>query len=251
VQRPLSLPTQHRGGLVVYSFPHLAEVGVDAFVTGREGGVSTGPYESLNLGTHVEDEFAAVVTNRSLVSQVVGAPLVIARQVHGSTILEGAEVEPGSEADALVTRSSDLAVAVLVADCVPLVLVNPRRHELAVVHAGWRGMAAGIIEAAISQLGDPTELLVGVGPSISGAAYQVGPDVVGASPLFARHAREDGTDRSRLDLRACSADIVLAAGVASERLVVSTQVTDGGRNFFSDRTARPCGRFALVARWAS
>jgi len=113
--------------VTVYPAATLAELGVDVFVTDRFNGVSAGPYESLNLGDHVGDDEMHVRENRALVARAAGVDsehLVTVRQVHGATVLDGASVTEISEADALVTDTSDLALAILVADCVPLALAD-------------------------------------------------------------------------------------------------------------------------------
>ena len=246
----LTLPSDVRGDLPVVTFPHLATVGVDAFVTTRAGGVSAGDYGSLNLGDHVGDDLAHVTENRRRLTDVVG-PLRFVRQVHGATVVTVGDVRGDTEADAVLTATSS-PVAILVADCAPLVVVAPAERRLVVVHAGWRGLAAGVIDAAVYALEvEPASLLVGVGPAISQAGYQVGPEVVGAHASFASRASADGGDRFRLDCRGIATDQLEALGVLPSNVVVAAQVTDGGHTFFSDRAARPCGRVALVARWRS
>jgi hypothetical protein len=157
-----------------------------------------------------------------------------------------------AEGDAIITNRVGEAVAMIVADCAPLLLVDPARHQLAVVHAGWRGLAAGVIEATVTALEtDTSQLQVAIGPTISGDRYQVGPEVIAASPYFVSHSRADVGDRFMLDTRGAALSILAMQGVPRENVTVSTQVTDGGTQFFSDRAARPCGRFALVAKWQS
>jgi copper oxidase (laccase) domain-containing protein len=113
-------------------------------------------------------------------------------------------------------------------------------------------LAAGVIEAAVTALDtDTSQLQVSIGPAISGDRYQVGPEVIAASPYFVPHARADVGDRSMLDTRDAALSILEVLGVPRENVSISTQVTDGGTQFFSDRAARPCGRFALVAKWQS
>jgi len=142
-------------------------------------------------------------------------------------------------------------VGVLVADCVPVVLVNSSRRRCALVHAGWRGLAAGVIARALESLGDPRDVVAAIGPSISRERYEVGPEV-------AQHFRGvDGAlvagdgDRSRLDLHAVTRHQLVAGAVDPDSIWTSLEVTDGGERFFSDRAQRPCGRFALVAKWSS
>ena len=240
-----------RDEIVVYPLG-LDDVGVDAFVTTRAGGVSEGPYASLNLGEHVGDDPARVAENRRRVARAAGVDpgdLVTVRQVHGTDL---AEVRAGGprplEADGLVTEDPEVAVAVLSADCVPLVLVDPDRGRIAVVHAGWRGLAAGMIERAVASLAPATRLEVAVGPAIAGAAYQVGPEVAAHFAEVPGAVRPDVGDRSRLDLVTVVHHRLLACGVADGSLRILRASTDADPTLFSDRAERPCGRQALVAR---
>jgi polyphenol oxidase len=237
-------PTQ-RGDLTVHVVPGFADLGVDAFVTDRFGGVSTGSYGELNLGGHVGDDPAAVAVNRERVEAIAGGPLIIVRQVHSAAVADAPLVNNTTEADALVTAGSEV-LAILVADCVPLVIADA--HQVAVVHAGWRGLVAGVIPTALSCFAAPESVRVGVGPCVSPEIYQVGPEVADHFASIDGAVRPDIDDRSRLDLRAVVAHQLHAAGVPSTSITISASVTDGGEMFFSDRAERPCGRFALVAR---
>ena len=239
----MSLTPEQRGPLTVHVFESFRELGVDAFVTDRFGGVSTGPYDSLNLGDHVGDDPTAVEANRALVAEAAGAPLIFMRQVHGAHVRDS--LLPLGEADGLTTVGGD-ALCVLVADCVPLVVADSRR--LSVVHAGWRGLAAGVLHAALAQFDDPSRVCVGVGPAVSPETYQVGPEVAEMFSDVPDALRPDKGDRSRLDLRAVVSHQLRESRVPDEQVTFAQHVTDGGEVFFSDRAARPCGRFALVAR---
>jgi polyphenol oxidase len=150
-------------------------------VTDRTGGTSAQPYASLNLGGAVGDDPQAVAGNRARVAAAIGlAPdrLLFARQVHGAGVLRVDGPWAGSqppEADALVTREPGLALAVLVADCTPVLLADPRAGVVGVAHAGRRGLVAGVVPAlvaALRELGAET-ILARVGPSICGRCYEV------------------------------------------------------------------------------
>lgn len=248
----VALVAQQRGELTVYAAPNLSVIGVDAFVTDRFGGVSTGPYNSLNLGEHVGDREDHVRENRMRVASAAGVDLerfVTVRQVHADRVLDAAHASRDDEADALVSDDPSLAIAMMVADCVPLVLADDSSGRVAVVHAGWRGLAAGVIARALDAL-SPVDTRVFIGPSISQEGYQVGPEVAGAFAHIEGALLADGADRSRLDLRLVATRQLLDAGVKEDRIALSRQVTDGGAVFFSDRAQRPCGRFSVVARRA-
>jgi YfiH family protein len=248
------LSAEQRGSLTVYPVESVRALGVDAFATDRFGGVSSAPYDTLNLGDHVGDRLDDVRENRRRVANAAGVDaqrLVTIRQVHGAGVLDASRITPASEADALVTDRDDVALAILVADCVPLLMVDATSNRFAVVHAGWRGLQCGVLAEALRHFDDAASVHVFLGPSLSREGYQVGPEV-------AEHFRDvpgalaaDGGDRSRLDLRHVATHQLTRLGVSDESIVRSQQVTDGGEIFFSDRAARPCGRFALVAKRAS
>jgi YfiH family protein len=238
----------------VHPVESVRELGVDAFVTDRFNGVSEGPFESLNLGDHVGDDVDAVNENRRRVAEAIGvsaARLITVRQVHGSNVLDARAVDESSQADAIVSDESDVALAILVADCLPLLLVDDSTSRFALVHAGWRGLAAGTIAATLARFADARRVHAFIGPSISLEGYQVGPEVARQFADVPRAVLADGGDRSRLDLRQVATTQLLDGGVPDQQIVRSRDVTDGGEVFFSDRAQRPCGRFALVARRAS
>jgi polyphenol oxidase len=248
----VTLAPEVRGPLTVYPIEDARAFGIDAFVTDRFNGASSGPYDSLNLGGHVGDDSELVAENRRLVAQAINADhLVIARQVHGADVLNATLATPDSEADALLTSDGNLALAVLVADCVPILLTESGSSQFCLVHAGWRGLHAGVIAKAVEQFSDPIHMHAFLGPSISPERYQVGPEVAAHFRDIPGAVLSDVDDRSRLDLRRVAASQLTTLGVHDEHISISTQVTDGGDVFFSDRAQRPCGRFGLVAKQAS
>ena len=229
--------------------PGTRRFGVRAWVSDRRGGDSASCYTSFNLADHVGDNPAHVAANRATLARLIGVSderLVFARQVHGTRVVRGDSVEPDTEADAIL--GDDVAVAILVADCLPVLMINRLTRDFAVVHAGWRGLAAGVIAATARRLGDGDALYAYVGPSISGEAYQVGPEVAASFADVPGALAPDVADRSRLDLRAVSVHQLRNLGLRDEFIERSLEVTDGGARFFSDRAQRPCGRFTLVAR---
>jgi YfiH family protein len=286
--KPLQAPApatvwREAGGLRLLTWPALAASGADAVVTARSGGVSPGPYESLNLSLSVGDDPANVLENRRRLAAGLGASpadFVFAGQVHGPGVRIVGEADAGCGAfslddviagtDALVTTSPRVVLAILTADCVPIVLHDPVAGVLACVHAGWRGTAAGVTAAALTamrSLGSrPEDVTAGLGPAIARSRYQVGPDVHHAiTQAFgpAAHAfmppdqvppdqvpPDQVPDRWRLDLWAANRLALRQAGVPDPQIHV-TDIPTGPRSpdsFFSDRSARPCGRLALIAR---
>jgi len=249
----VALERFERGAIPLWRFPGLDVPGLTVAVTSREGGVSTGPYGSFNLGIHVGDSPPAVAMNALMLSGALGGDgVTFVNQVHGNAVVESSLVTPDTEADAIVVRVGDRATGIRVADCVPIVIIDRRQRVCVVVHAGWRGLAAGVIERAVSTVrNNPGDLIAAVGPSISHAAYQVGPEVIAQHDDFAHHATPDEDDRFKLDLRAVTATQLTRAGVPESQQWFSLDVTDGGAQFFSDRAERPSGRFALIAKWES
>ena len=183
-----------------------------AFTT-RAGGVGVAPYDALNLGDHVGDDPAAVAQNRVLVATAAGVDaLVLARQVHGAGVVEVTGPWAGEplEADALVTRTPGVAVAVLVADCTPVVLLAPDDGVVGVAHAGRRGMQAGVALAlvrAVRALG-ATRLVGRVGPSICPRCYSV--------PLALREQVADHVPASRSVDRRGGPSLDVAGGVLAQ-----------------------------------
>lgn len=249
----VSLVTRREGSLTLGEVEGAARYGVRAWVSERTGGVSEAPYDTFNLATHVGDDPARVATNRARLARALELSpdhVRFVNQVHGVGVAHARHVTPDTDADVLVGDDAS-AVAILVADCVPVLLINRRTHAFAVVHAGWRGLAAGVLAHAASNVGPGESLYAFVGPSISGHAYQVGPDVASHFADVPGALVADERDRSRLDLRVVSAVQLRDLGLGDEHVDLSVEVTDGGTRFFSDRAQRPCGRFALIAKRAS
>ncbi|MGB8195733.1 MAG: polyphenol oxidase family protein [Acidimicrobiales bacterium] len=245
------LSAKARGAINVYPIEFARHFGVQAFVTDRTGGVSPAPYDSLNLGDHVEDNPANVQENRRRVADAIGVDasrLIIINQVHGRDVIAANQATADSTGDVLIDFGDELAVAVLVADCLPILLVDEDSPTLAVVHAGWKGLQQNVLESALENFAHHDAVHAFLGPCISGAAYQVGPEVAEQFASVAGAVTADTGDRSFLDLRAVAVAQLLALRVTDHHITVAQQSTDGGATFFSDRAQRPCGRFGLVAR---
>lgn len=246
-------------GLAVLVPTTLEAAGFLAAFTERSGGVSDGPYRGLNLGTATGDAPAAVVENRSRVCRALDiAPFALARQVHGAGVVRvgpgraGAGFDGGApvaEADVLTSASPNVALAVLAADCVPVVLADPDTGRVAVAHAGWRGFAAGVLAAAVAAFPQPARLRAAVGPAIGPDHYEVGEDVAFAvsasSPAGARVRRAGG--RVFLDLPGTAEDVLREIGVGSvERAEVCT-ACEADRFYSHRRDGGRTGRQAVVA----
>jgi YfiH family protein len=265
---------RQRAGLPVLTWPALDPLPVEAIVTTRHGGVSAGGYATLNLSFAVGDEAANVRENRRRAAAALGADpahFVFAAQVHGGcaevvsaadrgrgTLTAGDAVGP---ADALVTATPGTVLAILVADCVPIVLYDPSAHVLGCVHAGWRGTVARTAQAALTAMcslgARPQDVVAGIGPSVEAGSYQVGEEVAGAArdafgqqaQALLRPAAGGGPGRWLFDLPAANRHVLRTAGVPDGQIHVAATPTGPGPGlFFSHRAERPCGRFALAAR---
>jgi YfiH family protein len=225
--------------------------------TTRWGGVSHPPFDSLNLGGGVGDDPAAVAVNRARVATAAGLSperVVWMRQVHGTTVTavtDSGEGEPAgtslAECDGVVTARRGVGLAVLVADCVPILAGDPVAGVIAAVHAGRRGAAAGIAIRTLEEMAtlgaaaDRTTILLG--PAICGACYEVPPlmrDEVEAALPGSASTTDAGT--AGLDLRAGLARQLRAAGVAD--VVIDPRCTHTDADLFSHRRGAPTGRFA-------
>ena len=158
--------------------------GVQAICSTRIGGVSLSPYTSLNLGDHVQDDPQHVSQNRSLLKQQLhGARPVFLKQVHGVDVLNlELSTQDGAIADACWTQKTNLACTIMVADCLPILLTDSKGTTVAAAHAGWRGLAHGVIENTVKTLclqsgALPSDLLVWLGPCIGPSAFEVGAEV--------------------------------------------------------------------------
>jgi hypothetical protein len=269
---PVASELRRRGDLDVLAWPVFDAFDVDAIVTTRHGGVSSGSYASLNIGLHVGDSETDVLENRRRAAAALGADpgdFVFCVQAHGPNVQVVTSADRGrgtltqqdaiTATDALVTADPGVVLTVMVADCVPIVLYDPAAHVLACVHAGWRGTVARVSEAAVAamrKLGSvPGNVIAGLGPAIPPDRYQVGEDVSRAARdgLGERAAqqviRADGNGKWLFDLRTANRLVLQDAGVSGQNMRVAEIPTGSDPGlFFSDREVRPCGRFAAMAR---
>jgi YfiH family protein len=221
-------------------------------VTTRAGGVSGKPYDSFNLGTNVGDDPEAVAANRRRLARDLKLPddhVIYMEQVHGRTVttVDGPRTEPAEVTDALVTAEPGIAVAVLMADCVPVLLADPVAGVVSAVHAGRVGARIGVLPAALVAMKDAgaqiNRVEVLLGPSICGQCYEVPPemqaDVEAHLPGSASKTRSGKTG---LDLRAGLWEQLAAVGVA--KIGIDPRCTMEDRSLFSHRREGTTGRLA-------
>ncbi len=226
-----------------------------ALVTTRHGGVSGGPYRSLNLGTRVGDDPAHVAENRARVRAHLPAEPRWLAQVHGARVVPADSVRQPVEADAAYTREPEVVCVVQMADCLPILLCDHDASVVAVAHAGWRGLAGGVVESTLRAIAVPPDrLMAWLGPAIGPAAFEVGSDVrdafvagdPGAQPAFVSHR----PNKWLADLFALARRRLARAGVQQVYGGGLCTVADTAR-FFShrrDRTSGRMGAFIWLAR---
>ena len=164
------------GALITPDWP--APANVRSLMTTRDGGVSTGPYASLNLGVHVQDDPIAVAENRARLRQTLPAEPIWLNQVHGTQAVQAESVRSVPDADASFTREPNTVCAVLTADCLPVLFCARDGSVVAAAHAGWRGLAAGVLEATLAAMRvPPSEVTVWMGAAIGPDAFEVGGEV--------------------------------------------------------------------------
>lgn len=229
----------------------------------RSGGVSQGPFASLNLRSDAGDDPEAVRENRRRVVEAFGTDphrWAGVRQVHGRRVVEASDAGDHVEADGIVAVDPGWTLRIAVADCVPVLLGDPVGGAVAAVHAGWRGTVAGVVHAAVEGLRraadvDPASLHAALGPSISGPMYQVGPEVVEAfaeagfpATIVAPDPRR--SDRWRLSMPDAVRFALVRAGLDATRVHAGGWCTasDPERFFSHRRDGAVTGRhWAVVA----
>ncbi len=225
---------------------------VRALTTVRVGGASLPPYDSFNLADHVKDDPAFVARNRDRLRRAFDLPAEPAwlAQVHGTHVVHAAQVAADTQADGSFADAPGFVCAVLTADCLPIFLCDSTGSRVGVLHAGWRGLAAGIVECGIEALtGAPATLMAWLGPAIGPQAFEVGPEVKAAftdhdgaaASMFSAGANgrfyADLYGLARLRLRGAGVARIYGGGLCT--------LTDRGR-FFSFRRDGVCGRMASL-----
>lgn len=243
--------------------------GCSVVCTTRTGGVGVAPYDTLNLGLGAGDDPQAVLENRARLRRALGCEPFWLRQVHGSVVADaddpglaavgpgGAQTQHVPEADAAVTLTPGRVLAILTADCLPVVISDTQGRVLGAAHAGWRGLAGGVLESTLAatrlRVPDATGWRAWIGPAIGARAFQVGPDVREA---FAREISEDpglfvedpdAPGKWRADLAGLARLRLQRLGVTDVQASGLCTVTDGEGRFFSYRRDGRTGRMATLA----
>lgn len=251
-------------------FSSLQEItGLHHVISTRAGGFSGLEYSSLNLGYHVDDDATMVTNNRHQLAVHAGydaAHLVAAQQVHGARSHLVAVEDSGRGAldwesaiantDALIVGTPQIPVMILVADCAPLLLVDPQQKVLAVVHAGWRGAVAGVARSTLERMqrefgASVADVKVGVGPCLCTDCFEIGEEVAEAAILVAPESVQRRTPKPHLDLRALLQQDLEQAGVLRRHIETLPHCPRcNNETLFSHRGQQgKAGRFGLVAWW--
>lgn len=253
-------------GVVYYASPLLEKAGVPHAFSTRHGGISPAPFDSLNLGNPnncgIQDDYERIWENYKLLQAACGSAgreLCRVHQVHGAGVVRaarGVAFDVHQKADAIVSDDPARVVSVRVADCVPVLLSTADGRMVAAVHAGWRGVIAGVVFSALKAMeagghARPSEVIAAIGPSISGDAFEVGPEVVAefrgkfgsAAPVKDR----DG-GKGSVDLREAIRLQLQRSGVGADQIDASDRCTfRDSEEFFSHRRDRGItGRMAAI-----
>lgn len=262
--------------LSVWSFENLSryeELG--HFVSTRMGGLSSSPYDSLNLSFNVRDDPEKVLENRKLLAETLGIPLTsltTAKQIHKGNIKIVSEELRGrgsidykgaiNATDAMVTNVPNICLMILLADCVPILFYDSSKRVIGIAHAGWRGTLQFVAQKTVKALREefgclPQDIVIGIGPSIGPCCYQVGQeilsqveDVFGTKQDFIRNESEDG--KGYFDLWRANLEQLLQAGIPEDNIEVAKVCTSHHPDlFFSYRHKKgKTGRFgASIVIW--
>jgi len=225
---------------------------IKAVSTTRQGGVSQAPFNDFNLAHHVGDEITAVNQNRQILKQslkLTKAPIWL-NQVHENKVVLAEDTLENCPADGMITQQKQQVCAVMTADCLPVLLTNQQGNQVAAAHAGWRGLAKGILQETVNQFNNPAnEMIVWLGPAIGQTKFEVGFDVFSAftqqNKQFILAFEANRPHHWLLDIRLLAHFILKEAGV--ELIYANQQCTYLEEDqFFSYRRNKTCGRMATL-----
>jgi YfiH family protein len=234
---------------------------VHALITTRNGGTSRPPFDSMNLATHLDDDPAAVRVNRELLRAHLPAEPCWLEQVHGTRVVQADAAAPPQQADGCVARDPGRVCAVMIADCLPVLLCDRAGTTVAAAHAGWRGLSAGVLESTVAAMGcEPAQLMAYLGPAIGPQAFEVQVEVLDAftrahpragecfraKPVPPGAPQNPGTPQKWLaDLYGLARQRLVGAGVRAVYGGTGCTFSEPGR-FFSHRRDRHTGRQAAL-----
>ncbi|MBI3285971.1 MAG: peptidoglycan editing factor PgeF [Burkholderiales bacterium] len=234
---------------------------VHAFCTTRRGGFSAAPYDDgcggggFNLGDHVADDVVAVAANRTLLNRCLPTDVIFLSQVHGNIVVDAATIHQSVTADAVFTDRGAAVCAVLTADCLPVLFSDRSGHVVAAAHAGWRGLAGGVLQNTVAQMQKKgaDEIVAWMGPAIGPAQFEVGQEVLdvftaqmaNAAECFVAKTAVGRTAKYNADIYGLAGRILAAAGVTQVYGGRHCTVTETGQ-FYSYRRDGVTGRMASL-----
>jgi YfiH family protein len=223
---------------------------VRALVTTRNGGASTGPYTSMNLGQRVGDDPATVDVNRHRLRSFLPAEPNWLHQVHGARVVRAEDPGEAREADGVVTTQANCVCPIMIADCMPVLFADRAGGAIGAAHAGWRGLAAGVLENTVSAMGVvPANLVAWLGPAIGPSAFEVGSEVrdafIAIDPAAETAFRAHGPEKWLADLFLLARQRLARAGVNNVFGGGLCTYSDPTR-FFSHRRDKVSGRMAAL-----
>lgn len=218
-------------------------------MTTRVGGVSSAPYESLNLGDHVQDDPASVAKNRAVLSENLPAEPIWLTQIHSTRVVEAATYNIGAEADASYTDQPNVVSCVMTADCLPVLFCDAAGTQVAAAHAGWRGLLDGILEATLGTFPNPNSVMVWFGAAIGPEVFEVGEEVrdafVAAHEPSGQYFKPKDNGKFLADIYGLARFRLELAGVKSESIYGGDLCTVSDESqFFSFRRDGQTGRMA-------
>lgn len=229
---------------------------VRAFTTTRNGGVSRAPYQGragsggLNLGGHVGDDPQAVANNCGILNRHLPSPVIFLSQIHGNMVVDAENLQHGKDADACMTSKPGVVCAVQTADCLPVLFCDLQGRVVAAAHAGWRGLASGVLQATVSAMrrAGAGEIIAWMGPAIGPTQFEVGQDVVGAFSALGmsnHFVSRPEPGKYLADIYSLAKAILLDVGVAEVEGGQHCTVTEADK-FYSYRRDGITGRMASV-----
>jgi len=250
---------KHLNSLSIWFFERLLNYScIIHFVSGRMGGFSNRPYGSLNLGFHVGDDPEAVIRNRNLLASTLGIPyddFTFAKQIHDSGVKIITEEQRGSgvvkhetaldATDAFVTNVPNICIVMLLGDCVPILYFDPNRNVVGIAHAGWRGTVQSVAQNTVRAFRErfhssPSDIIVGIGPSIGPCCYEVGPEVIAqfenifcGKNVYVHNETSNG--KGYLDLWEANKTQLLQMGIPEGNIEVSGICTCCNHDLFFSR----------------
>jgi len=238
--------TKNSADFIIPDWP--APANIKALVTSRQGGGSQPPFDTMNLGDHVGDSIQAVEANRKqLLNAMSGCDQIRwLQQTHGTVCVDVAKVTDNHQADASFSDTVGLACAIMTADCLPVLFCNKNGSKVAAAHAGWKGLANGVLLNTLAQFENPENVLIWLGPAISKANFEVGPEVRAAFSWAADDCFTAGQgDRLYADLYQLARQQLQQAGVPQDQIYGGDLCTFAdAKRFYSYRRDTKTGRMA-------